>query len=81
MTTWLTSQEAARHCRISLATFRRRVKQGVLPKPNPLKRYSLEALDAALTGTTNGTPGDDIMARIRASQAAKVRTADQRKGA
>ena len=36
MTTWITAREAARHCRVSIATFRRRVKLGILPKPNAL---------------------------------------------
>lgn len=68
---WLTTDEAAEHCRLSVRHFRNLTKVGKLPKPKFMGRkllWSLRELDEAISGRKDA-PTDPIMAAINAAKA------------
>lgn len=74
MAHWLTPTEAARHLRIGVRTFRKRVKSGELPKGHRASDrrllWTAEELDAVLMGAEHGQEhSDPIMAAINAANA------------
>lgn len=74
MTAWLTQAEAARHLRLGIRTFRKRVATGALPKGHHAsdrrKVWTAEELDAAVRGINDAAgPSDPIMAAINAANA------------
>lgn len=73
MTAWLTQAEAARHLRLGVRTFRKRVAAGALPKGHHAsdrrKVWTAEELDAAVRGINDAEPSDPIMAAINAANA------------
>lgn len=82
---WLSADDAAAHCRISIRTFHKWVAMGRLPPGGPPgaghKRWRKEDLDAALSTKPTDTPSDPIMAAIDAAEkAAAARRADHRQG-
>lgn len=87
MTEWLTPAEAARHLRIGIRTFRKRVAAGALPKGHQTsdrrKVWCPEELDAAVRGVNHVEESSDpIMAAIDAAEAAAaaIRGTQSRQG-
>jgi hypothetical protein len=69
---WMTQPEAASYLRISVRTFRNRLKSGHLPpgraSSSRRKLWSAEDLDLAITGHSIN-PTDPIMAAINVAEA------------
>ncbi|MBS0251486.1 MAG: hypothetical protein JSR78_10545 [Proteobacteria bacterium] len=85
MAAWLTQAEAAKHLRLGIRTFRKRVAEGALPKGHQAsdrrKVWTAEELDAAVRGINDAAgPSDPIMAAINAAnaKAAALRGAQSR---